>query len=103
MEAGSRSCRESAGAMGADDHTRGEKGENDEREEVDDVARVEDTLLDAFEVRHHAEGGDGVDEPGTRPMDEKIRDGWIAGQDQEEREHHRDDEGYDLIPGHGGG
>ena len=37
----------SAGAMGADDHARGEEAKNDHGEEVKDVARIEHAFLDA--------------------------------------------------------
>jgi hypothetical protein len=61
--------------MRAEDDTGGEERKDDDRRGRTDVARIEARLLDAVEVRHHAERGDAFDEPRLGPLDEQVSQG----------------------------
>lgn len=52
-----------AGTMSAKDHAGREQAKAHHREEKQDIAGIENAFLNAFEMRHHAKGGDGINEP----------------------------------------
>src|SRR5271163_668414 len=96
--------------MSAYDHPGREEREADERQEENEVARVHHAALETVEMRHHTEGGDGLDnflaERGlAQPNDiiQEIGDWWKAHEDQGETNDDRDDETDNLIARHGGG
>src|SRR5690606_39203791 len=66
---------------------------------VDEIAQVDDSLLDGIEMREEAEGRDGVHQRLRRPALEEVEDQREAAQDEQEADHHADHEGDDLAPG----
>src|SRR2546423_1113271 len=74
-------------ALVANDHAGGEQRKTDHGHEKDDIARIEHTALESFEMRHDRERGDHLDHERIRKAREQVRHGRVAGQDQEKADH----------------
>src|SRR5688572_825448 len=87
----------------ADDYAGREEREADHGGEVNDVAEVDHAALEAFEVRHHRKGRDDLNHHRIDDARQQIGDRGVAGEDQEEADHDRQNEADHLVTRHGGG
>src|SRR5690606_20967836 len=76
----------------ADDHPGGEKGEAHHRDEENQVAGVQHAALETVERRHDRERGDHLRHDRIGETRQQIGDRGVAGEDQEETDHDRQDE-----------
>src|ERR1044071_8931980 len=90
----------STGTMGAQNDARGKERKTNQRQEENDITRVEDPFLKAFEMRDHAEGSNGVHHPRFGPALQQINDGRKACQNEEQANDHRNNKAHDLCSSH---
>src|SRR3989442_1942800 len=87
----------SSGAMSSNDDAGRKQRKADHRQEENQVAQVDHAALEAVEMRHYRERRDRVDQRRARPASEQVGDRVEAGEDQEQAEDHRQDEGDYLV------
>src|SRR6266568_6565450 len=92
----------SAGAVGAQNHTRRKQRKADQRQEENNITRIEHSLLEALEMRDHTESSNGIDHPRFGPAFEQLNDRLKAREYEEQANHYGDDKTYDLIASDGG-
>src|SRR5713226_6765477 len=90
----------SSGAMSSTDDAGRKQRKADDREEENQVAQVDHAALEAVEMRHHRERRDRVDQRRARPARKQVGNRVEAGEDQEQAEDHRQDEGDHLVARH---
>src|SRR5690242_12019043 len=86
-----------AGAMTAQNHTRREQREHDDREEENNVARIQHASLKTVKVSHHTHRCDQIDHPRFAPLRQKIDHRRKSAHDQYQATHHRDDKTHHLA------
>src|SRR5439155_25986164 len=90
--------------VSAQDHARREERETNQGQKEDQVARVQNSLLEILEVCDDAQGGNTIDDPGlVGHLGKNLRDGRETGQDEEQAGHHREDEADHLVARDGRG
>src|SRR5260370_15413142 len=90
----------STGAVGAQNNTRRKQRKADQRQEENNITRIEHSFLEAFEMRDHAKSSNGIDHPRLGPTFEHVNNGWKACQNEKQANHHRNDKAHHLGAGH---
>src|SRR5437868_14414469 len=90
----------SAGAVGAQNHARRKQRKADQRQEENNIARIEHSFLEALEMRDHAERRDGIDHPRFGPTFEQVNDRRKAGENEKQANNNRNDKAHHLGAGH---
>ena len=68
--------------MRAKNHAGGEKKENDDAKEEEQIAAIDNAALEAFVMGHYTDSGERIDYPSGCPIDKDVGDGRPAAKDQ---------------------
>lgn len=85
--------------MVAEDDTCQEQADGHYAEEVNDTAKCYQAALKGFEMRHNAQSGYGINEPGCAWCEilNGACDGWKPAKYEKQASHDREDEADDLV------